>query len=71
MSAIQLLEQLGASSIHHRGANAETAQVREQALQAMENIEQPEKQWCIVVPAEPEDDSPSEDDEKSEEMKLN
>ena len=73
MSAIQLLEQLGASALHQRGGSAETAVVREQALQAMESIEQPIKQWCIVVPAEDEDgDTPSEgDDETKDEIRLN
>ena len=75
MSAIQLLEKLGASAEHHRGSCYQTDLVRELAIQAMENTELPEKQWCMIMPAEPEDEpteeEPSEDEKKSEDIRLN
>jgi hypothetical protein len=72
MSATQLLEKLGSSALLQRGASAEAAAIREQALQHIENIEKPIPQWCIVVPAEDEgEDAPSEGDENENSIHLN
>ena len=59
MSAIQLLEQLGASATLQRQDTAEAQSVKQAALDALDTYEKPVKQWCILFPAD--DESPSDD----------
>jgi hypothetical protein len=66
MSAIELLEQLGASAKYNKNNSAEAQMMRDKVLQAMDNLEEtPDKQWCVLVPAEEEEpkEEPGEDDD--------
>lgn len=76
MSAIQLLEQLGASAPLQRNQSAEAAAIRQQAMDAMENMESPIHQWCLIVPAEEEGEegdgeNKEGEDKDSEQIRLN
>ena len=68
MSAIELLEQLGASASLNRNASEHANQIRQQAIDALNELELPrDKQWCVLVPAEEEPkEQPSDDDESEE-----
>jgi len=70
MSAIELLEQIGANAALNLNKDAETAVIRQQAIDAMDQLEQPPaKKWCILLPAEEEqqdDDSEKQPDEEPE-----
>lgn len=70
MSAIELLEQIGANAALNLNNDAETAVIRQQAIDAMDQLEQPPaKKWCILLPAEEEqqdDDSEKQPDEEPE-----
>lgn len=76
MSALELLEQIGANASLNLNNDAESAVIRQQAIDAMDQLDQPPaKKWCILLPAEEEqkeDDSeqqPEEEPEKDEQAK--
>lgn len=69
MTAIQLLEQLGSSAALQRQGCAHADAIRAQAMQYIDTIDTPIKQWCILFPAEdekakenPEDNSQDNED---------
>ena len=69
MSAIELLEQLGASATLNRNPSEYANQIRQQAIDALNELDMPrDKQWCVLVPAEEEPtEQPSDDDDAPEE----
>ncbi|GEA08742.1 hypothetical protein KUL42_35030 [Alteromonas sp. KUL42] len=59
MSAVQLLEQLG--------ANASLQEDKQLANSILDQIgEQNEKMWCFMVPAEEDDEDNTEEEDKTE-----
>lgn len=76
MTAIQLLEQLGSSAALQRQGCAHADAIRAQAMQYIDTIDTPIKQWCILFPAEDEQandnqEDNSQNDKEKESVKLN
>lgn len=70
MSAIEILEAIGASAKLNRTNSEEAAVIRQQAIDALNELEQPaEKKWCILAPAEDEQQDGEEDQPEEEPSK--